>query len=129
MKEELISFETAKLAKEKEFDWDCTNYYQDSIRAGHFKVNSLKNSVIDFLHKEDESCVIYFTAPTQSLLQKWLRENYNFHFLIDTTPNCIEYRISIQNIKTLDLFHIDDRFKSYEEALEKGLEKALKLIK
>lgn len=63
MREELVSFETAKLAKEKGFNESCNFYYQRGVIStdGHF---SRYNKGVDYI------C----SAPTQSLLQRWLRE-------------------------------------------------------
>ena len=71
MKEELITFDTAKLAKEKGFN-DTETYV-----SYHYCISS-KEAVLDGdrLFKE-----IYIPAPTQSLLQKWLRE-YDIHLSI-----------------------------------------------
>ena len=66
MKEQLISFSTAKLAKEKGFDnYDVANYYREGI---NYALNNSGTSTI----KE----VGNYPAPTQSLLQKWLREKH-----------------------------------------------------
>lgn len=67
MQEELITFETAKLAKEKGF-----------IKYTNFR----------YMSKDVEGCLVNIgdlttlagadiSAPTQSLLQRWLREVHN----------------------------------------------------
>jgi hypothetical protein len=122
MTDQLISLETAKLAKEKgfanEFDW---------LSQGSF--------------------------PTQSLLQKWLRETYglsvevNFNIYLAERMNGWYWRIvftkhyikSFTNLNIVnntccyigskanskDLF---TPYSEYEEALEVALQEALKLI-
>ena len=67
MKEQLVTFEVAKLAKEKGFDWiESDNKWYDNV--GHPEVSS------QGYHQEINS---YRTSiPTQSLLQKWLREEH-----------------------------------------------------
>lgn len=129
MKEQLINFETAKLYKEKKFRESCSNTYE--------------NKVLIYLNTEDypESHNDYYneySAPTQSLLQKWLREVHNIHFHIYHGNNrkwCIDiYDISpsIQEDYCAGLLNQPNEFinyKTYEEALEKGLQEALKLIK
>ena len=102
MKEHLITFETAKLAKEKEFDWhdDDTIWINESM---------------------DKDSVATHPAPTQSLLQKWLREVCNIFVSIDVNYNC---RIYLED----ELIDESFKFHSYEQALEKGLQEALKLI-
>jgi len=92
MTDQLITFETAKLSKEKGFDL----------------INHLKNGL----------------PPTQSLLQKWLRENHNIHIVISPTMGAII--VELLN-PALTWGSIPPQ-KSYEEALEAGLIEALKLI-
>ena len=67
--------------------------------------------------------------PTQSLLQKWLREEHNIHIEISREYikgkiigyDCIiDYEEGIIDLETKSI---------YEEALEQGLLEALKLIK
>ena len=125
MREDLISFETAKLAKDKGFDWDCVNYFQDSHRAGVHKINNINNKIIDELHQEDKYCIIFFATPTQSLLQKWLREKHKIH--IDIQPfyykgDFISWNLKIHNT------YFKEKYKTHEEALEIGLYQALLLI-
>jgi hypothetical protein len=67
MKEQLITFETAKLANGKRFDIETYNHYQ------------LKNG--KFLDKDNYQGQS-IKAPTQSLLQKWLRETRGVHIEI-----------------------------------------------
>lgn len=133
MKEQLISFDTAKLAKEKGFDWKVSLHYESNGNRFFDKVPCNFNNV-----------ELICSAPTQSLLQKWLREIHNIHikvddFLDDKTGIEWDYEIVIigtdldekGNYKALIPYSIDDlnrNFKTYEQALEKGLQEALKLI-
>ena len=112
MKEQLISFETAKLAKEKGFEVKCSTYK------------------IHLPYSKENPCYI----PTQSLLQKWLREEHNLHISVDNN------NYEIKNMWCYDIHKLpygllrlwkrgEKTYSSYEEALEKGLQEALKLIK
>jgi|688.fasta_scaffold1560923_1 hypothetical protein len=123
MQEELITFETAKLAKEKGFDEIC--YYLHHPLYG--VVDNSKYHKNSKLNVSDKDKTEYVTAPTQSLLQKWLREVHNIHPEI--------HNLSIKwwlNLKEIDsdnaALFISDNYNSYEEALEIGLQEALKLI-
>jgi hypothetical protein len=122
MIEELITFETAKLAKEKGFDINELKVYINHQIHGIIITNR------DCIHnKKDILC----NAPTQSLLQKWLREEHNlnvsidhggssnWYFIIDSIVLSEESKYYIEN---------DDVFDTYEQALEIGLQEALKLI-
>lgn len=120
MKEQLISFKVAKLAKEKGFDVPNRKYYGFTG-----KVHNSRQSIT---HKSIRGggCLV----PTQSLLQKWLRIEYEIHVesVAFEIVGGYEYRYRILNRHTYDR-NGRKPFNTYEEALEKGLEEGLKLIK
>jgi hypothetical protein len=123
MEEQLISFETAVLAKEKGFD-----------------IKTLYRFLGETCREVDLNCQLWdneYYAPTQSLLQKWLREEMDMWVTI--IFNGITYSISIYGRYTPDEEEIeisntgslnfeDKYFLRYEQALEVGLQEALKLI-
>lgn len=110
IKDELVSFETAKLAKKKGFPIKLP-YHEGHILEGN--------------------------KPTQSLLQRWLREEYP-KFRLHCIPNetddegwhytLWDYTDDRLKISPSKFWIISDYYDSYEEALEKGLQKALNLI-
>ena len=134
MKEQLVNFETAKLAKEKGFD--------EEVRDSYHKVEG-------WLHDNDYpdtwNSLGAVSAPTQSLLQKWLRDTHS----IEVQPMCCyhyqlrkQYHLGIMFINKENKVHtmiinetdksldtVNRYYSSYEEALEEGLYEALKLIK
>ena len=113
MEEQLITFKTAKLAKEKDFeDWGAYTPYWFHIKT---KESTLDG---DMLLNEMQN---YIQRPTQSLLQKWFRDVHGIVIAVDIN-NEDNYFLSITNIGMFG------RYKSWETALEKGLQKALKLI-
>ncbi len=125
MKEEIVSLEVAKLAKGKEFDWKVVDHYRDN--------ELIHNSALyNFNDPEEQAMwnIQLSSAPTQSLLQKWLREVHNIHIIVKAKlvdrPQRL-YTLEVYNY-SIDL-DIDDIFDTYELALEEGLKKALKLIK
>jgi len=75
---ELIQFETAKLAKDKKFNLLCNQGYNMTEKY-------LGNLILNLINKNSDNIVI--SAPEQSLLQRWLREVHNLHIYIDTTPD------------------------------------------
>lgn len=125
MEEQLITKETAKLAKEKEFKNGGISFYdRDSpeLITGIYYVN------------DDENLNTY-EAPTQSLLQRWLREiqGVNVIVLCDYRfqPEPIElvgysYKINNKDLTINEATEPDVRYDTYEEALEIGLQEALK---
>ena len=108
------------LLKEKGFSEDCMAFY---TKDGLFKCNSYINTN-----------VLKLPAHTQSLAQKWLRETKNLH--ISIIRNACGYGYDI--CKADNGTHITDgifngpndggQWDTYEEALEVGIQKALKLI-
>jgi len=120
MKDELISLDTAKLAKEKGYDiigGSCFdkygNYYTWDWNNVWF--NESKNKHLKF---DEEIDPIYY-RPTQSLLQKWLRKLYNIN-LWAYQPNETGYWAHNLENKA--------KYDDHEEAIEKGLIQALNLI-
>lgn len=122
MTEQLITFETAKLAKEK-------------------GLPQLNNGI--YYTKDKEHCLVgwgidnlrEYSAPTQSLLQKWLREVHKVNIGLTFHQSngsdisydyCIHFPYGSQTTVTN---WTQNNFVSYEEALEEGLQEVLKLIK
>ena len=112
MTEELVTLETAKMLKEKGF------------QQRKYLIN------VSTLHH----CYKYLSVPPQSVAQKWLRETKNLHIEIYRNACGYGYAIVKANNGT---WMEDDDFKgpndggnwdTYEEALEAGLQEALKLI-
>jgi len=62
------------------------------------------------------------SAPTQSELQTWLRDQFNLKVFVDSGL------ISGYRYKIIHFSEPDGTYNSYEEALEEGLFEALKLI-
>ena len=84
------------------------------------------NTYIDFDNESHE----YVSAPSQSLLQKWLREKHNIHVWCELLDRKNIYRAKVcDNSPSLKYYGFWDDKRSYEEALEIGLQEALKLIK
>lgn len=126
MQEELVTLETAKLLKEKGFDLGCA------------RTICCNNIVRIYALPQDISCcteidgeLVEFLCPTLYVAQKWLRESKNLHIEISYMYG--DYWIyDILTIPSHDLVGLSDRpleyYKSYEEALEAGIQEALKLI-
>ena len=131
MEDTRVTFETAKLAKEKGFDIPTIQYYtikgycteSEGYMTERYAESNWNNGMGSYPTRTEEvSC----SAPTQSLLAKWLREKHNIHLIaykninIDGYDWCYITTDGITNINS---------YKTYEEALEAGLQEALKLIK
>ena len=66
--DELATYEVAKLAKEKGFNEKCNFYYQKGVISTDGCFNRY-NKGVEYI------C----SAPTQSLLQRWLREEKGYY--------------------------------------------------
>lgn len=140
MTEEFVKLETAKLLKEKGFSEDVFTFYEADSIEGDMRLSETYDESENFNEKDD--C---FSAPTQSLTQKWLRETKNIHVL--SIPRIIEsYNKIGEVVKARVEFYyweiyvvgsshkyiaqncLSNQFNTYEEALEAGIQEALKLI-
>lgn len=137
MNEQLIQYDTAVLAKEKDFS-NTVVYFYSKPRSKMFGLDEkgrsypIKNTPRK-LYTVGEHAVLnienVFEAPSQTILQKWLREVHKTHITIHHYKNDT-YSVSVtdwcDNSLSVELF--GESFKTYEEALEAGLFEALKLI-
>jgi len=124
MKEQLIIFETAKLAKEKGF----TLGIRDFAGIDYYKPNGEKLKLKEYSKEFVKFCTLYCT---QSILQKWLREVHNIHLLLEPyydEQKVLVYGFDLIKERTEEETIVEKGFKTYEEALEMGLQEALKLI-
>jgi len=131
MKEELITYETAVLAKEKGFDIPCSNGWSRCPN-------------LDILLYNDAMVPHILEQPTQALLTKWLREKQNIDIIVqperysDGTNYCTQALMfdhkngdSSENfvVDGTYLFNDNNEYPTYELAVEKALYEGLKLIK
>jgi hypothetical protein len=147
MTENIVLFETAKLAKEKGFNELCklkyyntygrfetiygSGKYHDDI-LGEEWVDGKQGVLLDNrpnLFPNDE-----FNAPTQSLLQKWLRETHQLDIEIETVWE--DDRKVFKKYCPWVYYRANEEggdepivgLNTYEEALEEALIQALKSI-
>lgn len=129
--DELVSLETAKLAKDKGFNWLCSSVKIETIEGSEREVF------------DEEECryttvkdVIKTRIPTQARLGKWLREEKGIcvsvvAYTTFATKNklcfgwIIKHNSDGFSIKTIDS---DDVFSTYELALEDALKYALEKL-
>ena len=141
--DEICTFEVCKLAKEKGFDWGGLYHYDSKGALHQHHAYDAMNSgvgVDDLLMYDGHLYTSECLAPTQSLLQRWLREEkgiiidviLDWSYNIDFEEIRYQYRIgSIDRMtieggnKTKGLV-FDKRFTTYELALEDALAYSLK---
>lgn len=119
MTEDYISLETAKLANKKGFNEkvsDCFYFTADNVKE-------------EQLYPLQIAPINHIPRPTQSFLQKWLREKHEIILFISpigskpvkylaVIPHCYVNK----DVKGLGVFD------SYEQALEAALQQALNII-
>lgn len=123
MEDVLVSFATAKLAKEKGFNLLVLKYYD-----GSYMIATQAKNPFDIKNYNLHNGSTFYSAPTQSLLAKWLRETHLIHIEIHRDEDM--WKPEIYSFKEGNK-HIPIGFKNYdlyEEALEAGLLFALNLI-
>jgi hypothetical protein len=126
MEDEIVLPETALLAKQLGFKEKSFYWYQPRFDKTYRTYKFGDDHLLDSCMEDD--C---FLAPTQTLLQRYLREKHNKFVSVTpvldfTNSKCTaRYYYPTLNNNTIDLL---DRFKTYEEALETGLKYTLNLL-
>ena len=144
MQEQLISFETAKLAKEKKFEELVSNcYYKEELFGTYAMMDEDDSAFIDVMdgnELENHNSLDFidykyrYSAPTQSLLQKWLREKYKIQISIQHYTHIKDGELYAGFVYNPNIIYCTSpgpvirKALTYEEALEVCLQEALKLI-
>lgn len=119
IKEDYVSFETAKLLKEKGFDCETDMYYSPEGELKCWIPNGLK-SWLDNKGKETWwwKCV----SPTLQMAMKWLRKEHNIDISIIPLRSHKEY---LPRIESNTISHDAVPCKEYEEAAEAAIKYCL----
>ena len=143
IEESYVSFDTAKLLKEAGFDLSCRGVYVTD-RTGYYEFREYDNkqTTDDLCWNTEDGFQYEYLAPTQALAARWLREVYGLHVMISPYYDCsvdaegeivdkqMHWGYMILYAATGNLAEDnDERFDNYEQALEAGLQKVIKLIK
>ena len=125
--EEICTYEVCKLAKEKGFNVPTDRYYHiyDDVIEAQNSLEMTGDGCADFYNSLNRCrCA----APTQSLLQRWLREEKKWNIVVRMYEN-EGYYWFIQNSKgklqESYFTYADEMFATYELALEDSLKYAL----
>lgn len=120
--EDYVSFEVAKLLKEKGFDEECSSWY------------STKDSQyydIDSYEADLDGITKLCPAPTQQMAMKWLREVHRIdievrtHYLNYLKPNDIRYYGGKILKGNEDIIHTVYSKDTYEEVCEAAIKYCL----
>jgi hypothetical protein len=125
MKEAYVSYEVAKLLKEKGFDWRVFNFYDEHGRFSEH-IGSVYTLYNWNYPAEDGHFSQHCSAPTQQMACRWLRKEKVIHILpeISEVKENPKYYCMIWKTSTLESFIIE-LFDSYEDAIEAALEYVL----
>lgn len=121
LQEIYVSFETAKLLKEKGFAGENAMWYTPDGYISEEGINDGIDPTADEIFKD------LYPAPTQDMALRWLREvhgifNQPQHFWKANKYECYPY--SIKNGKHLHDFHLGYH-DTYEEACETAIKYCL----
>lgn len=137
--EDYVSFEAAKLLKEKGFDEKCHAFYRKTLLNNkiidkaelHISTHlSLTNSNLqDKLYKE----IVYGVAPTLQMAMKWLREEKHFYIqvMLDSWAygSHSGYYVVIQKTDSeFEIMLADKLDKVFYDEPEEAYEAAIKYI-
>ncbi len=153
MEHELISYETAVLAKEKGFDIAVNNYWTDTFNAKNERIFDNGDGDCEFIRINHNMFEGLYSRPTKVMLQTWLRDVKRAS--VDVVTNAVQssssnrackqftYIVAISTltrVRSLDYFdsfyithpvnsfpHLTN-FEEHPQALEAGLIQALKTI-
>ena len=123
MKDDYVSFEVAKLLKEKGFNEYCLKNYWSSDKELHdwkWELSYNRNS--------DGNCNTKdCAAPTLQMAMKWLREVHRIDIIIEISdPSVKDRKYYCMIWDGNNNSYILDLFNTYEEAVEAALEYTLK---
>ena len=136
VKEQYVTSKTARLAKEVKFDGTSDKYYYDdsSLIDTRERIKYTQEGLQDYI--EDECPHIspdkFTICPTQELLARWIREEYDLSVEVGSTPYGYTWCVCTghEGIPLVSLGDCDeDDPDTYEASKEIALQKALELIK
>lgn len=132
--EEICTYEVCKLAKEKGFNCKVYNYYQatkhycETFRGIELHSECWKLETDECYSRYNKGSEDIVSAPTQSLLQRWLREEKGIIIELKYSDDTESFRPfwSWQIYNTLGItLEIGEPNTTYELALDDALKYAL----
>lgn len=136
IKEDYVSFETAKLLKEKGFNELCHATYDTAVTGG--KPEFSEYEVLSFfpygMRNTDDKYGMVISAPTLQIAMRWLRKVHNI--MVSPYALSLGYYFEIFDLTNRDitgcksLYKVgipnkEDILNTYEEACEAGIKYTL----
>ena len=144
MNEAYVSFDTAKLLKEKGFDWKCNHYYMENISGDeHYLLPGSimygkdynKRIKLNELGVNINTSSGKISVPTQQMVCRWLREEHKID--ISVTPDDGSWWIKVTELeswscvfdgKVLNSDDIKHAYKGNTNTKEECYEAALQYV-
>jgi hypothetical protein len=132
MEEQLVSYETARLAKEKGFKESMNNCYDPEC----FEVNHVFKYWDEYFCSTENRRKRLLNAPTQALLQRWFREVHGIEVFVKpfyipqlSREGCFKYYgLVVLKDCVSDCNALSECKDKYEDAFEDALKLAFKSI-
>ena len=131
IKEDYVSYEVAKLLKEKGFDEPCHYFYEYKRRLYNDMDKYFPSGMKNSDHNKEGNKGV--SAPTLQMAIKWLREVHDVHIDISIyviTVDILKYNINVyykkhKNDSMYLGIHLTKECPKYEEAVEVALKYSL----
>lgn len=123
IEEDYVSYEVAKLLKEKGFEGECIAYYS-KYKDNNLNLYRWRNRTT-YVNVRNNG---YTLVPTHQMAMKWLREVHNISielFVDFGSGNEYWWSADIAYIKKDGLITTLSNYKSYEEACEAAIKYCL----
>ena len=120
IQEQYVTFEVAKLLKEKDFNEEVRTYYDEFGKEHDLSddFSDIKNTDIDAYPEFADSLDFHCTRPTQQMAMRWLREVHDIKIMIRPYVDGT-YSYEILN----GFWYVN--FDSYEDAAEAAIKYCL----
>ena len=124
--ESYVTFETAKLLKEAGFDCKVHKYFYRPRFSGK------TTEIFAMPERNANGEARSVSCPTQSFAARWLREVHKIHLFANYFfEDCKWFYVTVDLKESDEVRAIhpnESNYETYEEALEAGLQEALRLI-
>lgn len=131
--DQIVSLETATLAKEVGFDGKVLHFYNhgENELIPNTKLMSISIPMsVEYLETSRATLPSdSIAAPTQTALSRWLREKHDIYVSVDIAIFKRGWNVCIISIPKESVCTSAKGFDTYEEAMEEGLKLACKIVK
>ena len=118
--EQHCELRTCELAKQAGFDWETHYVYETDQK----KIEIFGNGLVPYQGQAEEQ----LSAPTQAVLQRWIREVKNIYLIVGAIEKSGIPKEKWVWEYAIDFDRSEESFPTYEAALEAGLQKCLTKI-